>query len=61
MPAAPHPRSDTPLPAMVRSRGSRKFVLSDRAREQFLQALDHPPKPNPALRSLMAGKAKKRG
>jgi hypothetical protein len=36
-------------------------VLSDEERERFLQALDHPPKPNAALRSLMAGKAKKRG
>jgi len=26
-----------------------------------LQALDHPPKPNAALRRLMAGKAKNRG
>ncbi len=37
------------------------IVLSDRERERFLQALDHPPKPNAALRHLMAGKAKKRG
>ena len=37
------------------------IVLSDRARQQFLKALDHPPKPNAALRRLMAGKAKKRG
>jgi hypothetical protein len=36
-------------------------VLSDQERERFLQALDQPPKPNAALRSLMAGKAKKRG
>jgi uncharacterized protein (DUF1778 family) len=36
-------------------------VLSDRERERFLQALDHPPKPNAALRRLMAGKAEKRG
>jgi len=36
-------------------------VLSDRERERFLQALDHPPKPNAALRRLMEGKAKKRG
>jgi Protein of unknown function (DUF1778) len=32
-----------------------------RDRQQFLQALDHPPKPNAALRRLMAGKAKRRG
>src|SRR5271157_4288759 len=37
------------------------IVLSDRDREQFLRALDHPPKPNATLRRLMAGKAKKRG
>ena len=37
------------------------IVLSDRARQQFLDALDHPPKPNPTLQRLMAGKAKKRG
>jgi hypothetical protein len=36
-------------------------VLSDQERERFLQALDHPPKPNAALRNLMAGKASKRG
>jgi hypothetical protein len=36
-------------------------ALSDRERERFLQALDHPPKPNAVLRRLMAGKAKKRG
>jgi uncharacterized protein (DUF1778 family) len=36
------------------------IVLSDRARQQFLRALDHAPKPNAALRHLMAGKAKKR-
>ncbi len=35
--------------------------LSDRDRERFLQALDQPPKPNAALRRLMAGKAKNRG
>ena len=37
------------------------IVLSDRDRQQFLQALDHPPKPNAALRRLMAGKVRKRG
>jgi hypothetical protein len=37
------------------------IVLSDRERERFLQALDHPPKPNVALRRLMAGKVKKGG
>ena len=37
------------------------IILSERERERFLQALDHPPKPNAALRRLMAGKAKKRG
>ena len=33
------------------------IVLTDRERERFLHALDHPPKPNSALRRLMAGKA----
>jgi hypothetical protein len=37
------------------------LILSDTERERFLQALDHPPKPNAALRRLMAGKAGKRG
>jgi Protein of unknown function (DUF1778) len=37
------------------------IVLSDRDRQKFFQALDHPPKPNAALKRLMAGKAKKRG
>ena len=37
------------------------IVLSDRDRERFLQALDHPPETNRALRGLMTGKAKKRG
>ncbi len=37
------------------------IVLSDRDRDRFLEALDHPPKPNAALRRLMAGKARKRG
>jgi hypothetical protein len=37
------------------------IILSNRDSEQFFQALDHPPKPNAALRRLMAGKAKKRG
>ena len=37
------------------------IVLSDRDRQQFFQALDHPPNPNSALKRLMAGKAKKRG
>ena len=36
-------------------------VLSEQERERFVQALDQPPKPNAALRRLMAGKAKKRG
>jgi hypothetical protein len=36
-------------------------ALSDRDRQQFLHALDHPPKPNTALRRLFAGKAKRRG
>ncbi len=35
-------------------------VLSDRERRRFLDALDHPPNPNAALRRLMAGKVKKR-
>jgi uncharacterized protein (DUF1778 family) len=37
------------------------IVLSDGERERFLQSLDHPPKPNAALRRLMAGKVKPRG
>ncbi len=37
------------------------IVLSDPERERFLHALDHPPKPNAALRRLMVGKAKTRG
>jgi uncharacterized protein (DUF1778 family) len=37
------------------------IVLSDKARQQFLEALDHPPKPNAALKRLMAGKGEKRG
>jgi len=36
-------------------------VLSDQERERFLHALDHPPKPNAALRRLMVGKAKDHG
>jgi uncharacterized protein (DUF1778 family) len=37
------------------------FPLSDRERERFLDALDHPPKPNPALRRLLARKTKDGG
>jgi uncharacterized protein (DUF1778 family) len=37
------------------------IVLSDPDRQRFLEALDHPPRPNAALRRLMTGKAKKRG
>ncbi len=37
------------------------IVLSDWDRGRFLRALDHPPKPNAALKRLMAGKARKRG
>jgi Protein of unknown function (DUF1778) len=37
------------------------ITLSDRDRDVFLNLLDNPPDPNPALRKLMAGKAKKRG
>lgn len=37
------------------------IVLSDGERERFLHALDNPPKPNAALRRLMAGKVKPRG
>ncbi len=36
-------------------------VLSDDERERFLQALDHPPGPNDALRRLMSRKAGTRG
>jgi hypothetical protein len=49
------PEDDLRLPEEV------PIVLSDRERERFLRALDHPPKPNAALRRLMAGKARKRG
>jgi hypothetical protein len=35
--------------------------LSDRERERFLDALDNPPKPNSALRRLLAGKAEDGG
>jgi len=37
------------------------IVLGDEERRRFLQALDRPPKPNAALRRLMAGEAGKRG
>jgi hypothetical protein len=37
------------------------IVLSEQERERFLQALDHPPEPNAALRRLMSGKAGRRG
>ncbi len=37
------------------------IVLSDRERERFVHALDHPPNPNAALRRLVAGKAGERG
>jgi Protein of unknown function (DUF1778) len=37
------------------------IVLSDQERQRFLKALDIPSKPDPALRRLMAGKAKRRG
>jgi hypothetical protein len=37
------------------------IVLSDRERERFLRALDHPAKPNAALRRLLAAKVKKSG
>jgi hypothetical protein len=37
------------------------IVLSDRDRQQFLQALDHPPRPIAALERLMVGKAWKSG
>jgi hypothetical protein len=37
------------------------IVVSDRERERFLHALEHPPKPNPSLRRLLARKAKKGG
>jgi hypothetical protein len=36
------------------------IVLSDPERERFLRALDQPPKPNAALRRLMAAKVAKR-
>jgi hypothetical protein len=34
------------------------IALSERERARFLRALDQPPKPNAALRRLMAGKAR---
>jgi Protein of unknown function (DUF1778) len=37
------------------------IILSEAGRKRFLEALDYPPKPNAALRRLMAGKAKTRG
>ena len=37
------------------------IVLSDQERRRFLRALDHPPKPNAALRRLMEGKTNPRG
>jgi Protein of unknown function (DUF1778) len=37
------------------------IVLSDRERARFLRALDHPAKPNAALRRLLAAKVKKSG
>jgi hypothetical protein len=37
------------------------IVLSDLDRDRFLEVLDHPPEPNPALKRLMTGKAGKRG
>ncbi len=36
-------------------------ALSDRDRERFTQALDHPPRPNAALRRLMATPKKAAG
>ncbi len=37
------------------------IVLSDPERDRFLQALDQAPKPNAALKRLMAAKDSKRG
>jgi hypothetical protein len=37
------------------------IVLGDEERGRFLRALDRPPKPNAALRRLMAGEAGKSG
>jgi hypothetical protein len=45
----------------VRFSEAAPIVLSDEECERFLRALDHPPKPNAALRHLMTGKTKKRG
>ena len=44
----------------VRFSEEASVVLSDRERRRFLDALDHPPTPNSALRRLMAKKVKKR-
>jgi Protein of unknown function (DUF1778) len=45
----------------VRFREETMLVLSDRDRERFLNALDHPPKPNAALRRAAARQIKKNG
>jgi hypothetical protein len=37
------------------------IVLSDSDRDRFVRALDQPPKPNAALKRLMAKKGKARG
>jgi hypothetical protein len=37
------------------------IALSDKERDRFMRALDRPPRPNAALRRLMARKAAKRG
>ena len=45
----------------IRFADEASVVLSDRKRDRFLRALDHPPKPIAALRRRMARKAETRG
>jgi hypothetical protein len=45
----------------IRFREETPLVLSDRDRDRFLEALDHPPKPNAALKRAAARHAKKHG
>jgi hypothetical protein len=42
----------------IRFREETPIVLSDRDRDRFLKALDHPPKPNAALRRAAARQLK---
>jgi uncharacterized protein (DUF1778 family) len=45
----------------IRFREETALVLSDRDRDRFLELLDHPPKPNAALRRAAARHAKRHG